>query len=384
MSDVKMKLSDAEDVLIDNIDAGISTKIESSPGVGKSEMVERLCHKLSIRDGFEWGYAPTFLATQTPSDMIGFIFKGEKPWGPNGEMVAVTEPTMPTWMQTKDGRPLTAFKRGIVVIEEYGQGEGDVKRASAELFLNGRIGKWAVPNFGAGGWGVVALTNRMGVDRSGVTKDFDFVINRQQIIGLLPDPEGWERWAVEVERLDPFFVSFASQHSHLVFSETVPEVQGPWCTPRSLVKTAKFMVQRGRRMGIYKEPGDRLPDDPITMTAVAGMIGPGVTGHLFAYLKLLKDLPTFEAVVTNPTGTELPRSADLKMLVVYSFSYKVNVGNISAVLTYIDRLGKEFVMAFIRTACIRDYDLINSEPVSIWAKQNKQLMLQVTQSMRRT
>ena len=45
--------TDLRNVIIDNLDAGISTELKSAPGRGKSEFVEALVDYLSARDGFE-------------------------------------------------------------------------------------------------------------------------------------------------------------------------------------------------------------------------------------------------------------------------------------------------------------------------------------------
>jgi hypothetical protein len=360
---------------MDCVDAGISLEVKSPPGRGKSEFFEELIKKLSLRDGFQWGYAPMFLATQTPPDLIGYQFKGERPWGKNGAPIAVTEPTLPLWMMTHDGKPLWAFKRGLVVLEEYGQGESDVKRASAQLLLKGEIGPWRVPNFGQDGWGVVACSNRFGIDRSGVTKDFDFVINRRMEVHLRDDAPTWETWA-NTHEVDPIIISFAMQYPHLVWNKDVPEKQGPWCTPRSLVMADKFLRTRARRSG------GTIPDDPTTMISVAGLIGQGTMATLFTHIKLERELPSLLAVTTNPEGTPVPNKADLRMLLVYSFGHKVNKDNIKPLLTYITRMGKEFTMAFLRTAIIRDSSLLMTPTISQWSKQNAQLIVQISQAIK--
>lgn len=371
----ELTLRELEYTAIDCIDSGISLEVKSPPGRGKSEFFEDLIHKLSARDGFQWGYAPMFLATQTPPDLIGYQFKGSRPWGPGGAEVAITEPTLPLWMMTHDGKPLWAFKRGLVVLEEYGQGESDVKRASAQLLLRGEIGPWRVPNFGNDGWGVVACSNRFGVDRSGVTKDFDFVINRRMEIHLRDDDKSWETWALK-HNINPTVVSFAMQYPHLVWNKDVPEKQGPWCTPRSLVMASKFLDTRAKRNG------GELQDDPATMIPVAGLIGQGVMSTLFSHFKLERELPKLEEVVANPSGTPVPQKADLRMLLVYAFGHKVNTVNIAPLLVYIQRLGKEFTMAFLRTAIVRDSTLLQTPAVSQWSKANAQLIVQISQAIR--
>lgn len=370
-----MTLRELESVAMDCINAGISMEVLSPPGRGKSEFFEDFTTKMGLLDGTPWGYSTCFLATYTPPDLIGYQFKGERPWGPNGEMVAVTEPTMPMWMITAEGKPLYAYRRGVVVLEEYGQGESDVKRGAAQLNLKGEVGSWKVPNFGKDGWGVVALSNRFGKDRSGVTKSFDFVINRRMEIHLKDDPVSWEYWAVN-KGIDPIFISFAMQYPHLVWTENVPEKQGPWCTPRSLIMAVKFLQQRAKRNG------GKLPDDPVTQTAVSGLIGTGAMATLFTHIKLERELPSLASVEADPEGTAVPTAADLRMLLVYSFSYKTTKANIGPVLKYVCRLGKEFTMAFLRAACLRDSTLLNTPAVSHWSKSNAQLLVQISQAIR--
>ena len=371
----EVNFTDLRHIALDCIDAGISLDVRSPPGRGKSEFFYDLIEYLTNRDGYPWGYSPSFLATYTPPDLVGYQMKGERPWGPNGEMVAVTEPTMPLWMQTYDSRPVYAFKRGLVVLEEYGQGESDVKRASAQLLLKGEIGPWRLPGFNTGdGWGVVALSNRFGKDRSGVTKDFDFVINRRMEIHLKDDPVPWEVWAMR-KGLPPIIISFAMQYPHLVWTRDVPEKQGPWCTPRSLVSSARFLMKRQARTG------GEFDDHNDTQAGVAGLIGRGTMSHLFTHIKLERDIPKIEKVAADPMGTPLPNAADLRMLIVYSFSYKVVKDNIGAVLQYIERMGKDFTMAFLRATCVRDGSMMNTPAIAAWSKKNASLIVQISQSM---
>lgn len=371
----EMTISELGSVAMDCINAGISMEVLSPPGRGKSEFFWEFTKKMGLLESTPWGYSSPFLATYTPPDLIGYQFKGERPWGPNGEPVAVTEPTMPLWMMTEDGKPLWAYRRGLLVLEEYGQGESDVKRGSAQLVLKGEIASWRIPNFGKGGWGVVALSNRFGKDRSGVTKSFDFVINRRMEIHLKDDPVSWELWAMN-KGIDPIFVSFAMQYPHLVWSQDVPKTQGPWCTPRSLVMATKFLMERAKRNG------GKIPDDAVSQIAVSGLIGQEVMSMLFTHIKLERELPSMAAVVADPEGTPIPSKADLRMLLVYSFSYKATKENVGPVLKYVARLGKEFTMAFLRSACVRDSTLLLTPAVSHWSKANAQLVVQISQAIR--
>jgi len=229
------------------LDSGVSIELVSAPGRGKSEFVRDTIAALSKRDGKQWGFATCFLATMTPSDLMGYMVPGMR------DGVKVSEFTMPPWMLTVDGKRVDQFERGILFLDEFGQGEADVKRASAELLLNRQLGPWKLPD----GWSVIAATNRA-KDRSGVTKSFDFVINRRAEINITDDLQSWEDWAFS-HGVDPTVITFANQNPQIVFSDGVPDKQGPWCTPRSLV----MADQTEENVGI---------DDDLHL--FAGVIGP--------------------------------------------------------------------------------------------------------------
>ena len=361
-----MNFLDLEQEVIDDIDAGIAVELESPPGIGKSEFVDQLVAKLSARDGFEWGFSKMFLATQQPTDLIGYQFKGERTW--DGQTVAVTEPTVPLWMVTQSGKPTWAYKRGIIFLDEYGQGEADTKRASAELLLNKQIGPWRLGGDHREGWGVIAASNRA-KDRSGVTKGFDFVINRRKVYNVTPSADAWVNWATAHD-ITPLSIAFAVQNPTLVFADEVPDKQGPWCTPRSLVMMDRSMKVKHARLGHY-------PDDANTIEGAMGLIGP-TAAQYFAFVRLEKEMPKFEAIVRDPAGAKLPTKPDSQMLVVFNLAHRVEGKNLKQVIEYIERMPKEFAVTFAKAACKRNHALVLDPAMRAWSSTNASLMAAVT------
>lgn len=363
-----MNFLDLKQEVIDCIDAGIAVELKSSPGRGKSEFADALVEHLSKRDGKPWGKAELMLATQTPPDLVGYQFKGEIEW--QGRTVAVTEPTLPLWMITTDGQPVWAYERGLLILDEYGQGETDVKRASAELLLKGRLGKFALPP----GWGVIAMSNFV-TDRSGVTKELDFVINRRAEFTITDDINAWTHWATDAG-VQPLIVAFANQHPEIVFTKGVPDKQGPWCTPRSLVRAGKLL-------GVKALHNNRqTPDDPVTQETVAGIIGVAAASALFAFVKLEREMPSFERIVAAPEEAKVPKAADAQMLICYNLAHRVDDKTAKPVIKYVERLGKEFSVTFAKSACQRMPTLVMNPAFQEWAKNNSSMMatLQALQS----
>lgn len=356
-----MNLKDLRDPVVACIDAGISVELISSPGIGKSEFVADLVDHLSARDGKPWGFSTAFLATYTPPDLIGYQFKGERVYG--GKTVTVTDPSMPLWMITREGNPVHDYDRGLLFLDEYGQGESDVKRASAELLLNHRIGPWALGR----GWGVIAASNRS-TDRSGVTKGFDFVINRRMQFEITPDVNAWTEWAISKEVM-PLTIAFANQNPNIVFEGKVPDQQGPWCTPRSLVMADKFLQRNAQ------QNGGAVPfQSPIITEALQGIVGAGAAAQLVAFCRLESELPKFEDIIAAPGKVKVPNKPDAQMLSCHSLAHRVDEKTIAPVIEYVERMPKEFAVTFAHVACKRKPMLVNTGAVQKWAKDNASLM----------
>ena len=139
-----MRFLDLRQAVIDNLEARIITHLKSPPGRGKSDFVEDLVDYLSKRDGFEWGFVTCFLATYTPSDLLGYMVP-TKITHADGTAGLASVFTTPNWMMTKPtaefphGRHINTFKRGIVFLDEFGQADGDTKKRAAQLMLKGEV-----------------------------------------------------------------------------------------------------------------------------------------------------------------------------------------------------------------------------------------------------
>lgn len=365
-----MRFLDLDAAVIDNIDCGITTHLSSPPGRGKSDFVEELVQKLSKRDGFEWGLAKAFLGTYTPSDLLGYMVPTRLKNADGTDYLASTF-TVPPWMITTptpeypQGRHINTYKRGIVFLDEFSQAEGDVKKAAAPLKLSGEIGPHKLHK----GIAVISAGNGK-KHRSGVTKDYDFVINREDQIEITDDLPSWLDWAA-CHNVSSVAMAFAQQNPQIVFSEDVPKEQGPWTTPRSLVMADKLMLHKSKRNG------GKMPDDASTVEQIQGIMGAGA-GQFFAFVKLDREMPKYEEIIKDPAHVKVPSKPDAMMLTCYSLAHQIKPVDAAQVITYMERLPKEFAVTFATTACRRQPQLVATPAFSKWAKENSGLMAAIT------
>lgn len=357
-----MKFSQLDRVAPALFAAGRTIELRSSPGRGKSEWVRSQVKRMSKQTSSLWGFASCFLATMTPSDLMGYMVPMKE-----GNHV-LSQFSLPSWYQTADaitgkldGKLVDDYEHGILFLDEFGQGEADVKRASAELMLNGQLGPHKLPK----GWTVVAASN-FASDRSGVTKDFDFLINRRTLIEISDDLQDWENWAF-ANGINPVLIAFANQNPNIVFSPGVPDKQGPWCTPRSLVNLGKILDQ-------MMDPNGDLPTHSEAVELAHGTIGSGASSQLFAMIKLGQEMPKYEEIVRDPKNAKLPKAPDAQMLVCYRLAAAVTDKDVGPVVDYCERLPKEFSITFAKQAVRRDAKLINTKRFGEWCTTNATLM----------
>ena len=368
-----MRFLDLRQAVLDNIDARIATHLRSPPGVGKSDFVEDLIRYLNKRDGEgTWGFTSCFLITFTPTDLLGYMVP-TKIQNPDGTQGLASVFTTPSWMMTKPtkeyphGRHINTFKRGIVFLDEWSQADGDTKKAAAQLKLKGQVGPHTLHD----GIAVISAGNRKD-DRSGVTKEFDFVINREQQIDIHPDFASWEHWAT-LNGIMPLTIAFAQQNPQIVFEDKVPTEQGPWTTPRSLCAVDKLLQTKMRRNN------GEIPDTPEVAEQLHGTMGAGAAQYL-NFIKIQREMPKYADIIKDPSGVKVPSKPDAQMLVCYQLAHEIKAQHASQVIEYIERLGKEFAVTFATSACKKNVALVSEPAFDKWARNNSSLMAAIALS----
>lgn len=344
---------------------GRCVELISAPGMGKSTFVHDLTRRMSTPEN-PWGFATAFLATYSPIDLPGFMIPTKTDAG------YIADYTRPAWMRTIDGKTVFDYENGILLLDEFGQADVDVKKAAADLMLHKRIGRWVLP----AGWRVWAASNRTS-DRSGVTKSLDFVINRRMEIHISGDVVSLENWMID-NGVHPLIVSFMVNHPTVVMADSVPKEQGPYMTPRSLVMAGEYL----RAAATDQE---RLTVDGTAAEMVGGLVGHGATLQLMSHLKLYDVLPTYHEVVADPGAAKLPKeNPAAHMTICYALAQKVEAAHMEQAIHYVRRLPSEFALVFVKSAVRRDTNLLNTKPLGDWLRGNPSLVAAVSAASAKT
>jgi hypothetical protein len=330
------------------LDARITIQLISAPGLGKSETIEGLIEKLSAEDGKKWGLGTHLAASFTPPDVLGYLVPTKREML-DGSLVDTSDFTMPPWLLSNEGRPMNEYERGIVFFDEWDKVEPDTKRALAQVLLRGQVGRWGLHP----GIGVMTAANRP-EDRSGSTKEYDFIINRRAEVHIIPDVNSWEDWAVRRE-IDPLGIAFAKRNVDVVFSGKVPDKQGPYCTPRSFVMMLNLLKPYLSGSGM---PLDDKQEMSLITEDCSGLVGAPAANQFLTWCSMRTEVPDFETIIKDPANVEIPKKPDGKMLVAYDCAHRCTPENADKVITYALRLPKEFQITFGAAAVKRNFRLL--------------------------
>jgi hypothetical protein len=337
---------------------GVCVYLRSPPGRGKTTTLSRAPRILEAQLGMAPGDLGLVIINGgllNEMDSVGYLVPKHH------ENFSESLFTRPFWWVTTEGKPLEAYKGGIVLLDEADKMPVECKKVWGEAALSGRLGPHTLPN----GWRVWMAGNRS-QDRSGSTKELDHLINRRQEIDIDDDVESLLDWMIE-NHVSPVTQHFTRENTQIVFPTETPKDQGPWCTPRSLVSADMYMQR-------LAGPKGELPMDNDTKEEVSGRIGRAASAQFFACVQLDREMPKFEKILADPKGVKVPDKADARMLISYKLAHLVTAETAEPVVIYMNRLPKEFSVTFASAACKRAPALVRAKAFDKWASENSALM----------
>ena len=210
--------------------------------------------------------------------------------------------TYPSWGFDKfTNKPAFMFKQVLIVIEEYGQSDLDLKKALASLVYDRRMGEFHFP-----GAHVLMLSNRA---KTGLASPGIWTMSSTG--GPM---SSWSRLGRDdrhrsAARLVEHHLAFAARNEDLLFGDLVPDKQGPYLTNRSL-EAADEIIRTAETNGMDIS-------HPFIKIGLAGTIGQAATERYMAFAMARSKIPTV-ANHRRPDGRQDPSELDLTMFLVFA------------------------------------------------------------------
>ena len=332
------------------------------PGVGKSMVIEHNIRAvLSAAYGEEFGFHDFLAPTVDAPDIRGFLVPTKLADG------------TPSSFYTRSGlipskEYLAKHPRGIYFIDERNSADPLTNKALAPVVLSKRFGDEHLPE----GWWVVSASNRV-EDQSGASKAYKMMVNRERTVYLQSDVLSWSIWAEE-QRLHPMLIAFAKSRPGVVFPDSVPKTDGPFCTARSFTATAELL---GEVAGVdgNGNVNMQIPMDNKVMQLVQGDIGESATAELAAHVKLGDQLPTIDEIESGPTTAKCPKELSAAFAAAQMLLHYAKPTNIDKLWTFAERMPREIQVSVAQSLVARGGGvLLNSQKMTAWIQKNQALI----------
>lgn len=343
--------------------AGVALHLKSSPGIGKSDWVERdLVAALSAAHGEKFGFWKCMAPTIEAADVRGFLVPTRDAHGKPTSYF-----TRPAIMPSEDY--LAEHPRGVYFIDENDSADLLTQKALSDVRLNKRFGDYLLPE----GWIVVSASNRK-IDRAGVVGTLSHNRNREITIEVDADISSWAVWA-EAKGIHPMIIAWAKQRPAIAFSGEVPKNDDPFCTPRSLIFAERILDVNTRRDADGQLIDMELPSDSVTQALVAGCIGASASAELFSYLKIYDQLPTIEEIERDPKKAKCPDDLSPAYAAMQLCLHFVKASNVDKLWVYIERLPRELQVSAARTMIEKSGAvLLSSQALTTWVSKNRAMI----------
>lgn len=338
-----MNLEMAREVATVYMRRGIPPYLHGGTGVGKSDLIGQIAE-----DDFDGNLVDLRVILLESVDLRGL---------PAITTDVKTEEKMVEWIFPKFlPNAKRHGKRGILFLDELSAAPQSLQAACYQLVLNKRVGEYYLPD----GWVIAAAGNRAGIDKSVAYRLSAALGNRFGHIEVEPDVGVFIRHANRMEfheMVVAFLRSPMGNDKLHILSENDAIPAFP--TPRSWERVSDLLIHEQ----------DLRP--ALRLASTAGLIGEGPARELEAFIQLYETLPDLDDVIARPRRAPVPDEPSQLFALSTALGRTADRSNFESVLTYAERMGKEYEMLIVRDAVERVKALADTSAFSRFVVANK-------------
>lgn len=304
-----MNLIDAEKTLSAYLNADIPAFLWGAPGSGKSDLVRSLANNRS------WSIIDFRAILRDPVDLRGLpAIQGDSArWLPPSDLPNAK----------RDG------ERGILFLDELNAAPAMMQAACFGLVLDRKVGEYSLPD----GWKIIAAGNRQS-DRAAAQRMPSALANRFAHIDVEPDIQSWTIWA-EQNQIDKMVLDFVRFRPSLLHDMSDKNLR-TFPTPRAWSNVSKICNV----------------SDELRYDLVSGLVGVGAASEFEGFVRTFKNLPSINAVLSDPDTAMVPSQLDAKTCMAFALArYVTDEDALVAAMTYMRRLDAEFERVFFLDVC---------------------------------
>lgn len=299
------------DELLACASAGLTPLITSSPGVGKSSLVQKFAkdYKLKLID---------FRLSQcTPEDLQGFPMR-------NGNKATFT----PFDVFPLEGEPIPEGYQGwLLFLDEMTSASKPVQAAAYKLILDRMVGSFHLHPAVM----IAAAGNKM-TDKAVVTQMSTALQSRLIHYEMEVSQRDFVKWATEA-KLDHRIISFVSFMPSRLMDFKPDHHDRTFACPR----TWEFLS----RLIKDQEISNKI------LARVAGTIGEGAAIEFLTFAEEFNNLPSIQDIIKDPETYQIPSKMSTKYATMSMLVEHLNEKTIDPIITYVSRFDIELQILFM-------------------------------------
>jgi hypothetical protein len=306
-----------------------SVCVEGPPGGGKTSIIRQAASQLDVQ--YIEKHMPTMLVEDFGIPSLN-----------NGKLTY----SVPYWF------PQDPDSHGILCFDDRNQAGPDLQKVLANIIQARELHGHKLPP----GWMVVSTGNRK-EDNAGANKVLSHLRNRETVVELETHMDDWCQWALAND-IRPELVSFVRFRPDLLHKFDPKQDVNP--TPRSWSEGVSAVL-------------DVVPKH-LEFSCFKGAVGEGPAAEFSAFLKLFRNLPNPDAVLLSPETATVPTEPATLYAMAGALARRATPNTMNALVTYLDRLPKEFSTLCMTMAIKRDKALSQTAAFVKWTTQNLKVL----------
>lgn len=333
MQTIEVTTSQLIDVLRDCHAAKLNPFVQGQPGVGKSAVVAQYAQSINSE------FVDCRLAYYAPQDVQGFPYLDTDESG-----IKTMRFSRPAFWPTTDNP--------VIALEEFNCSTKSVQNVALQLLNDRRVGDHKLPDNAF----VVLLGNRH-EDRVNIEKLSSAVVNRIVNIRVRLDLDSWVKWA-QKNGVDPLITAFIRFRPDLLTTFNGAKWDGVsnFASPRTWEKASHIITNSA--------------DRHVRHALLDGTLGSGAASEFLGFLSVYEKLPDLDGVLLAPDKSPVPTDPSAIYATCAGLAKRVKPKTMAALLTYLDRMPKEFAVFGLKTAVNHSKALMNTPAFTAWVTEN--------------
>lgn len=245
--------------------------------------------------------------------------------------------------------------RGVLFLDELNAAPPLVQAACYQLILDRRVGEYRLPD----GWAVAGAGNRE-QDRAVTHRMPSALSNRLVHLEIEPSLEDWANWA-QGAGVRPEVVAFLRFRPALLHDFDPAAPTRAFASPRSWSFVSAIL--------------ESAPCPEVEMDLYRGAVGDAAATEFAGFLRVWRELPDTEAVLSDPATAPVPREPAAVYAICEALARKAGEETMDALAGYASRLPPEFGMLLMRDAVRHDASVVRTEAFAGWARDNAHVLV---------